>query len=119
MPRYVDGFLLPVSRRKLAAYAKISSKAGRVWKQHGALEYVECVIDDLPKSWPTSFAKIAKAKPGEAVVFSWIVYKSRAHRDAVNKKVMADPRMQVNDPRTMPFDHRRMAMAGFTTFVDL
>jgi uncharacterized protein YbaA (DUF1428 family) len=119
MARYVDGFLLAVPRRKLAAYAKISTKAGQVWKHHGALEYVECVIDDSPKSWPMPFAKMARAKPGEAVVFSWITYKSRAHRDAVNKKVMSDPRMQVQDPKTMPFDHQRMAWGGFKPLVDL
>jgi uncharacterized protein YbaA (DUF1428 family) len=117
MARYVDGFLLPVPKRKLAAYRAISRKAGKIWRQHGALEYVEAVIDDVPK-FGVPFAKAAKTRAGEAVVFSWIVYKSRAHRNAVNKKVMADPRLQM-DPDSMPFDVKRMSMAGFKVLVDL
>lgn len=118
MARYVDGFLLAVPRRKLAAYKAISSKAGKVWKSHGALEYVECVIDDVKPAHGVPFPKVARVKPGEAVVFSWITYKSRAHRDAVNKRVMADPRM--NDvPPTMPFDLKRMSYGGFKALVDL
>jgi uncharacterized protein YbaA (DUF1428 family) len=118
MARYVDGFLLAVPRRKLAAYRAISRKAGKIWREYGALEYVEAVIDDSPNRFGVPFAKAAKAKAGEAVVFSWILYKSKAHRNAVNKKVMADPRLQT-DPDTMPFDHHRMSWAGFKTLVDL
>ena len=118
MARYVDGFLLVVPKRKLGAYKAIASKAGKVWREHGALAFVECVIDDVPDGFGISFPKVARAKPGELVVFSWIVYKSRAHRDAVNKKVMADPRMQ-EAPSAMPFDHKRMSFGGFTTLVDL
>jgi uncharacterized protein YbaA (DUF1428 family) len=118
MARYVDGFLLAVPKRKLAAYRDIAAKAGKVWREHGALQFVECVIDDVPDSFGVPFPKAAKTKPGEVVVFSWIAYKSRAHRDAVNKKVMADPRMQ-HAPAAMPFDHKRMSWGGFKTLVDL
>ena len=94
MARYVDGFLLVVPKKKLPAYRAMASKAGKVWREHGALEFVESVIDDVPDGFGVPFPKAAKAKPGEVVVFSFITYKSRAHRDAVNKKVMADPRLQ-------------------------
>ena len=117
MARYVDGFLLAVPKRKLAAYRAIARKAGKVWREHGALEYVEAVIDDAPK-FGVPFPKAARARAGEVVIFSWIVYKSRAHRNAVNKKVMSDPRLQM-DPASMPFDVKRMSMAGFKTLVDL
>ena len=117
MPRYVDGFLLAIPKKKMAAYKTISSQAGKVWKKYGALEYVECVIDDVIPGF-AAFGKAAKARPGEAVVFSWIIYKSRAHRDAVNKKVLADPAIQ-QPPPSMPFDPKRMAMAGFKVLVDL
>jgi uncharacterized protein YbaA (DUF1428 family) len=117
---YVDGFLLPVPTRKLKKYLEISRKAGKVWKEHGALEYRECVGDDLNIQGMTGFPKLAKTKPGETVVFSWIVYKSRAHRDAVNRKVMKDERMMaMMQPTDMPFDVKRMAMGGFTVAVDL
>jgi len=118
MARYVDGFLLAVPKRKLGAYKAMAAKAGKVWREHGALEFVESVIDDVPNSFGVPFPKAAKTKPGEVVVFSFIVYKSRAHRDAVNKKVMADPRLQ-GDPGAMPFDHTRMSWGGFKTLVDL
>jgi len=118
MARYVDGFLLAVPKKKLAAYKTMSSKAGKIWREHGALEYVESVIDDVPNGFGVPFPKAAKAKPGEVVVFSWIVYKSRAHRNAVNKKVMADPRLNA-DQEAMPFDHKRMSWGGFTALVDL
>ena len=118
MARYVDGFLLAVPKKKLAAYKAMSSKAGKIWREHGALEYVESVIDDVPNGFGVPFPKAAKAKPGEVVVFSWIVYKSRAHRNAVNKKVMADPRLNA-DQDAMPFDHKRMSWGGFTALVDL
>ena len=118
MARYVDGFLLAVPRKKLAAYKAIASKAGKVWREHGALEYVETVIEDVPNGFGVPFPRAAKAKTGEAVIFSWITYKSRAHRDAVNKKVMADPRLQ-DAGKAMPFDHKRMSWGGFKTLVDL
>ena len=118
--RYIDGFLLPVPRRKIEAYRKLSRKAGKVWREHGALEYRECVGDDLGKKMGTSFPSRARAKPGETVVFSWIVYKSRAHRDRVNKKVMKDPRLaaMMSGDLPMPFDMKRMAYGGFKVLVD-
>jgi uncharacterized protein YbaA (DUF1428 family) len=120
MPRYVDGFVLPMSRKNLAAYRRISQRAGRIWREHGALEYRECAGDDLKVKGMLSFTRLAKARAGETVVFSWIVYKSRADRDRVNKKVMADPRLaKMMDPKAMPFDVKRMAMGGFKVFVDL
>jgi len=120
MPRYADGFLLAVPKRKLDAYRKMSQKAGKIWKEHGAIEYVECVGDDLKVKMGLPFTKVGKAKPGEAVVFSWILYKSRADRDRINKKVMKDPRLaNMMDPKSMPFDMKRMAYGGFRTIVDL
>ena len=117
---YVDGFLLPVPKRKVKAYLEISRRAGKVWKEHGALEYRECVGDDLNIKNMTGFPKVAKIKAGETVVFSWIVYKSRAHRDAVNKKVMQDERIAaMMAGKDMPFDVKRMAMGGFKVVVDL
>ena len=117
---YVDGFLLAVPKRKLQAYVDISKKAGKIWKEHGALEYRECAGDDLKIKMGVPFPKVAKAKPGETVVFSWIVYKSRKHRDSVNAKVMEDPRLKsMMDPKNMPFDMKRMSMGGFEVVVDL
>ena len=118
--RYVDGFVLPVPKKNLRAYARISQKAGKVWREHGALEYRECAGNDLKMKMGVAFPKLAKAKRGETVVFSWIVYQSRAHRDAVNKKVMKDPRIaKMMGPDSMPFDVKRMAMGGFKVIVDL
>jgi uncharacterized protein YbaA (DUF1428 family) len=117
MARYVDGFLLVVPRRKLAAYRALARKAGKVWMSYGALDYVETVIDD-PSRYGKPFAKVAGAKPGEVVVFSWISYRSRAHRNAVNKKVLADPRMKVPDASDMPFDMKRISHAGFKALVE-
>jgi len=116
---YVDGFVLAVPKRKLAAYRRLSRSAGKVWRQHGALEYRECVGDDLRVKMGVAFPRLAKARPGETVVFSWIVFKSRAARDRVNAKVMKDPRITkvINQP--MPFDVKRMAYGGFSVFVDL
>ena len=117
---YVDGFLLPVPRRNLKAYRTLSAKAGRIWREHGALEYRECTADDLDLNKAGApFARGVKIKPGEVVVFSWIVYKSRAHRDRVNKKVIADPRLgRMMDGKAMPFDVKRMAYGGFKVLVD-
>ena len=115
---YVDGFLLTVPARKLAVYRRISAKAGKVWKDHGALEYRECVGDDVNVKWGLPFPKRTKAKKGEVVVFSWIVYKSRAHRDRILPKIMQDKRLNM-DPKGMPFDMKRMSYGGFKVIVDL
>jgi len=116
---YVDGFVLTVPRKKLAAYRRLSHSAGKVWRQHGALEYRECVGDDLRVKMGVPFSKLAKVRPGETVVFSWIVFKSRAARDRVNAKVMKDPRITKTMNQPMPFDVKRMAYGGFTVLVDL
>lgn len=114
---YVDGFLLAVPKKNLAAYKKMAKLGARVWKKHGALEYRECVGEDLKPPFGVPFTKVAKAKPGETVFFSYIVYKSRAHRDKVNKAVMADPAMK-EPPAGMPFDMKRMSYGGFQGFVE-
>ena len=120
MAHYVDGFVVPVPRKNLEAYRKMSRKAGRIWREHGALEYVECVGDDVKPGKSTSFPQAVKLKSGEVVVFAWIVYKSRAHRDRVNKKVMKDPRLADSmDPKSMPFDGKRMVWGGFKEFVQV
>lgn len=116
---YVDGFVLPVPKDNVAAYRKLARKAGKIWKEYGALEYVECVADDVQPGKFTSFPQAVKLKPDEVVVFSWIVYKSRAQRDRVNAKVMADPRIASMDPKSMPFDGKRMFWGGFRTIVTL
>src|SRR5688500_16254797 len=101
---YIDGFVLPMPKKNLQTYRRIARKAGKVWRDHGALEYRECVGDDLDVKMGLPFPKLAKVKPGETVVFSWIVYKSKAHRDRVNAKVMKDPRLaKMMDPKAMPF----------------
>ena len=119
MGRYVDGFVLPVPKNKIEEYRRISQKAGKVWRGHGALEYLECVGDDLKVTMGKSFPRAIRTKPGETVVFSWIVYKSRAHRDRVNAKVMKDPRMKMMMGQPMPFDLKRMLYGGFSAIVDL
>lgn len=116
--RYVDGFLLPVPKKNLKAYIKMSSAAARIWKEHGALEYVEAVGDDLHIKGMLSFADVIKPKAGETIVFSFIVYKSRAHRDKVNAKVMKDSRLACTMTGKMPFDVTRMAYGGFSAIVD-
>jgi len=117
--KYVDGFLLPVPKKKLQAYRRMAAKAGKIWREHGALDYKECVGDDLNIKFGLPFPKVLKPKPGETVVFSYIVYKSRAHRDRVNAKVMKDPRLACSmDPKNMPFDCKRMAYGGFKVLVD-
>jgi len=118
MPRYVDGFVLAVPKKKLAAYRQLARKASKIWMEHGALEYCECVGDDLLPKFGVPFPKLARIKRGETVVFSWIVYKSRAHRDRVNAKIMKDPRVAgMCDPSDMPFDVKRMAYGGFRVLV--
>jgi uncharacterized protein YbaA (DUF1428 family) len=115
---YVDGFVLVVPKKKLAIYKSMARKAGKIWREHGALDYRECVGDDLKVKFGLPFTKLAKTKPSETVVFSYIVYKSRAHRDKVNSKVMADKRLQgPSMPKEMPFDMKRMAYGGFKTLV--
>ncbi len=118
MGRYVDGFVVPVPKKNVQAYRRIAQKAGKVWRSHGALEYIECAGDDVKPGKLTSFPQSVKLKPNETVVFSWIVYKSRAHRDRVNAKVMKDPRLaDMMNPKSMPFDAKRMIYGGFKTFV--
>lgn len=117
---YVDGFVLPVPKRNVAAYLRMARTAGKVWREHGALEYREAVADDVKPGKYTSFPQSVKLKKGETVFFSWIVYKSRRHRDQVNKKVMADKRITpMMDPKKLPFDGRRMFWGGFAVKVDL
>jgi uncharacterized protein YbaA (DUF1428 family) len=116
---YVDGYVLPVPRKNLAAYRKMAKEAGKWWKKMGALEYVECVGDDLKNKWGVSFSKLAKAKKGETVIFAYVVYKSKAHRDAVNKKIHASMEMDQYKDVKMPFDMKKMAYGGFKKIVDL
>ena len=116
---YVDGFLLPIPKKNLGAYKKMATVASKVWRDHGALQYVEAVGDDLTPGFGLPFPKLAKAKKGETMVFAYIAYKSRAHRDAVNKKVMADKRLaSMMDPKKMPFDMKRFIWGGFKVVVD-
>lgn len=115
---YVDGFVVPVPKKNLDAYRRMARKAAKVWRDHGALEYAEAVADDAPWGKRTSFPRSVKQKPGETVVFAYIVYQSRAHRDRVLKKVMKDPRLaSMMDFKTMPFDAKRMIYGGFKVFV--
>ena len=117
---YVDGFVVPVPRKKLQAYRRMAQKAGKVWRDHGALEFRECVADDVKKGKWTSFPRSVKLKPSETVVFSYIVYKSRSQRDSVLKKVMKDKRLaKMMDPRNHPFDGKRMFWGGFKAKVEL
>jgi uncharacterized protein YbaA (DUF1428 family) len=114
---YADGFLLIVPKKNLDAYKKLARIAGKVWREHGALDYKECAGDDLDNACGRTFPELLKLKPSETAVFSWIVYRSRAHRDRVNDKVMKDPRIAGLDPKSMPFDMKRMSMGGFTVLV--
>jgi uncharacterized protein YbaA (DUF1428 family) len=117
---YVDGFVVPVPKRNLQAYRQMARKAGKVWREHGALDYKECIADDVKPGKQTSFPQSVKLKPGETVMFSWIVYKSRAHRDRVNARVMKDKRLApMMDPKALPFDGKRMFWGGFRVLVDL
>ena len=117
---YVDGFVIPIPADKIEIYRKIAAKAGKVWMEYGALEYRECVGDDLEVEKMVPFPKLAKTKPGETVVFSWIVFKNKAHRDKVNAAVMKDPRLnEMMEGTEMPFNMKRMAYGGFKTIVDL
>jgi uncharacterized protein YbaA (DUF1428 family) len=116
---YIDGFVIALPRRKLPVYRRISRQAGKVWKKHGALEYRECAGDDLQIKMGLPFPRLARVKPGETVVFSWILYRNRRHRDRVNAKVMKDPRMERMMKLPMPFDMKRMAYGGFKVIVDM
>jgi uncharacterized protein YbaA (DUF1428 family) len=117
--RYVDGFVLAVPKRNLAAYRRIAQKAGKVWREHGALDYIEAVADDVKPGKSTSFPRSVKLKRGETVFFSYIVYKSRKDRDRVNAKVMKDKRLaSMMDPKGMPFDMKRMIYGGFKVLVE-
>ena len=119
MPKYVDGFLLPVAKKNLAAYRRMAQKAGKIWREHGALQFRECIGEDIAVKMGVPFSRPLKLKRGEVPVFSWIVYKSRKDRDRVNAKVMADKRLAGMDPATMPFDAKRMCYGGFEMIVDL
>ena len=117
---YIDGFVVPVPKKNVEAYRKMSTRAGKIWKEHGALEYWECVGDDVPKGKITSFTRSVKLKPSETVVFAWILYKNRAARDRINNKVMKDPRLaDLMTPKAMPFDAKRMIYGGFKPLVKL
>jgi len=117
---YVDGFVLAVPKKNLAAYRRLARRAGKIWREHGALSFNECVADDVKPGKLTSFPQAVKLKAGEVVVFSWISYKSRKERDRINAKVMADPRLTANmDPKAMPFDGKRMFWGGFKTIVEM
>jgi uncharacterized protein YbaA (DUF1428 family) len=120
MAAYVDGFVVPVPKRHVAAYKRLARRAGKVWREHGALDYVECIADDVKPGKLTSFPQSVKLKPDEVVFFSYIVYKSRAQRDRINAKVMKDPRLaDMMDPKAMPFDGKRMFWGGFKVAVRL
>ena len=120
MAHYVDGYVLPVPKKNLAAYRRMAQKAGKIWREHGALEVRECLADDVKPGKHTSFPQSVKLKNGESVVFSYIVYKSRAQRDRVNAKVMKDPRLaKMMDPKALPFDGKRMFWGGFKGIVEL
>ena len=118
MARYVDGFVLPLPTRNIAKYRKLARMACLLWMEHGALEYRECVGEDLKAKFAVPFPKALRVRRGETVVFAWITFKSRAHRDLVNKKLMADPRLAtICDPTRMPFDMKRMLYGGFEVLV--
>jgi len=119
MGKYVDGFVVPVPKDKLEAYRQFSEQAGKVWRELGALEYIECVGDDVPPGKLTSFPQAVKLEANETVVFAWIVYPSRAERDRINRAVMQDPRIAGIDPKSMPFATKRMFWGGFEVLVSL
>jgi uncharacterized protein YbaA (DUF1428 family) len=120
MAHYVDGFVVPVPRAKLDAYRSMAEACGKIWKEHGALQFWECVGDDVKPGRVTSFPQSVQLKEDEVVVFSWIVYESREQRDSINTKVMEDPRMKpMMDPKSMPFDGMRMFWGGFKSIVEM
>lgn len=117
MGKYVDGFVLPVPKQNVERYRALAETAGKVWREYGALEYIECIADDVKPGKLTSFPQAVQLKDDETVVFAWIVYESREQRDAINEKVMKDPRLAAYGPDTIPFDGKRMIWGGFVTFV--
>jgi uncharacterized protein YbaA (DUF1428 family) len=119
MGNYVDGYVVPVPKQKLEDYRRLAEEAGKVWREHGALEYIECIADDVKPGEVTSFPQSVQLEPDETVVLSWIVFQSRAHRDEVNARVMQDPRIAGMDRSTMPYDGKRMFWGGFEKFVEL
>lgn len=119
MPKYIDGFVIPLPKNKIAEYKKLAKLGCKIWLEHGALNYRECIAEDMDTKMGLPFPKFANLKKGETVVFSWITYKSRKHRDAVNKKVMADERLKdACDPKKMPFDFKRFTYGGFEVIVE-
>ncbi len=117
--KYIDGFVIPIAKKHIPVYLRMAKKAAKIWLEYGALEYRECIGDDLKVKIGLPFTKLAKTKSGETVIFSWIVYKSRAHRNRVNAKVMKDPRLaKMCDPKNMPFDMKRMSYGGFKIAID-
>lgn len=119
MPRYVDGFVIPLPKKNLKAYLKMARQASVVFKEHGALEYCECAADDIKMKFGVPFGKLANLKASETVIFSWVTYKNKAARDKANKKIMKDPRLAaMMDCNNMPFDMKRMSMGGFVIAVD-
>jgi uncharacterized protein YbaA (DUF1428 family) len=117
--KYVDGFVIPIAKKNIPAYKKMAALGSRVWRDHGALQYCECVGEDLAVKFGMPFTKQLRTRPGETVVFAWIVYKSRKHRDAVNAKVMKDPRLSASmNMKKMPFDMKRMCYGGFEVLVE-
>jgi uncharacterized protein YbaA (DUF1428 family) len=117
---YVDGFIVPVPKKSVDAYRRMARKAGKIWREHGALDFHECIADDVKKGKLTSFPRSVKLKPSETVMFSWITYKSRKDRDRINAKVMNDKRLaSMMDMKSMPFDAKRMIFGGFKSIVDL
>ena len=120
MPHYVDGFVIPVPKRRIAEYRRMAQKAGKVWREHGALEYRECIADDVKPGKHTSFPQSVKLKAGEVVIFSYVVYKSRKQRDSIMGKVMKDKRLaDMMDPNNLPFDGKRMFWGGFKAIVEM
>jgi uncharacterized protein YbaA (DUF1428 family) len=118
MPHYIDGFIIPLPKDKIDDYRRVAQKAGEVWRDHGALEYRECVGEDLDVKRQVPFPHLINSTPEETVVLAWIVFKSRAHRDEVNAKVMKDPRLAAMDRNATPFDCKRMAYGGFEVLVE-
>ena len=117
MGKYVDGYILPLPKKNIEAYRAQAALAGKVWKEHGALHYVECIAEDVKPGKITSFPQAVKLEPDETVVFGWVVFESRAERDRINAAVMKDPRLAGMNPKTMPFDTMRMFFGGFEQFV--
>ncbi|MDQ3623365.1 MAG: DUF1428 domain-containing protein [Verrucomicrobiota bacterium] len=118
MSQYVDGFVIPLPKNKIEEYRRLAEKAAQIWKEHGALDYWECIGDDLDAKDFVPFPELARTSPDETVVFSWVVFESREHRDQVNARIMADPRLkEMGDPNNQPFDCKRMAYGGFKTLV--